>query len=187
MAYILTLWAIAKMKYCQLILILLTVNLLGCKKTNDKLFWNSSTTSERNDRLHDLLFMTESTNVETLKVDSLKLFLRADEFAAFDSASTSYRNFGQIHKGDKFRVFVLLRSIDTYGRDYTFMIRTFDKDWKVIDDFVLATWDEREKAFCFGSIDKNLIIERKCDNKETSDIMQITNEGKIIMTSFHKQ
>jgi hypothetical protein len=175
------------MRFSKLILILLTVNLLSCEKRKEKLFWISGTTNKSRDQLHDLLFMTESTNVEILKVDSLKLFLRAEEFAVLDSASTRFKNFGQIYEGDKFRVFVLMRSIDTYGRNYSFIIRTFDKDWKVIDDFILATWDEREKVLCFGSIDKDLIIERRCDSKETLDIMQITNEGRIIMTSFHKQ
>lgn len=166
---------------CNIILILLTVNLLSCEKTKDKLFWISETSDERN----DFLLMTESTNVETLKVDSLKLFLTAEEFAQFDSASVNFKNFGQIYKSDKFRVFVLLRSIDTYGRDYTFIIRTFNNDWKVIDDFEMATWDEKNKKHCFGSINKDLVIERKCENKASSDIMQITNEGRIIMTSFH--
>ena len=81
---------------------------------------------------------------------------------------------------------MLLRSIETYGRDYVFIIRTFDNDWKVIDDFELGTWDERKKKFCVGSINRALIIERKCKDKETSDIMQITDDGRIIVTSFRK-
>jgi hypothetical protein len=160
----------------------LTANLLSCEKTNDKLFWISETTNDSN----DFLFLTESTNVKALNGDSLNLFLQADEFAQFDSASTNYKNFGQIYKGDRFKVFVLLRSIETYGRDYVFIIRTFDNDWKVIDDFELGTWDERKKKFCVGSINRALIIERKCKDKETSDIMQITDDGRIIVTSFRK-
>lgn len=171
------------MRYRKLILILLTVNFLSCERTTDKLFWISETTNDRN----DFLFLTESTNVETLKGDSLELFLQPHEFVQFDSTSASYRNFGQLYKGDKFRVFVLLRSNDTGWRDYVFLIRTFDDDWKVIDDFELGIWDEREKRFCFGSIDRDLIIERKCDNKEVPQMMQITDEGKIIVTSFHEQ
>lgn len=170
------------MRYYKLILILLTVNLLGCEKTTEKLFWISETTPHRN----DFLFLTESANVERLNDDSLKLFLRNDEIVQFDSSSTSYKNFGQIYKGERFKVFVLLRSIETFGRDYVFIIRTFDNDWKVIDDFELGTWDERENKFCVGSIDQDLIIERKCKDKDSSDIMQITDDGRIITTSFHK-
>ncbi|MES2543688.1 MAG: hypothetical protein V4548_02300 [Bacteroidota bacterium] len=171
------------MRYYKPILILLTLNLVSCEKTTEKLFWISETTSERN----DFLFLTESTNVVQLKNDSLKLFLRNKEFLQFDSTSTSYKNFGQIYKADKFRVFILLRSSETDRRDYAFLIRTFDPDWKIIDDFELGTWDEKKKKFCYGSIDKDLNIEKKCDNNDTPDIMQITDEGKIIMTSFHKK
>jgi len=171
------------MRYYKLILILLTVNLLSCEKATDKLFWISETTPERN----DFLFLTESTNVERLKDDSLKLFLSNDEFVQFDSASISYKNFGQIYKTDKFRVFVLLRSNETGRRNYLFLLRTFSNDWKIIDDFELGILDEMRKKYCFGSINTDLIVERKCEDKETSDIMQITEEGKIIMTPFHKQ
>jgi len=170
------------MRYYKLLLIPLTFFLFSCEKTTDKLFW----ILEDNQQTNDFLFLTESTNVETLTTDSLKLFLNDDELKVFDSTSTTFKNFGQIHQGQKFKVFILLRSIDTFGRDYTFLIRTYDKDWKLIGDFELGTWDEREKRYCFGSINKDLIIERKCKDKGTSDKMQITDEGKIIMTSFHK-
>lgn len=167
------------MKYYKLLLILLTVTLLSCEKTSDKLFWISETTEQKN----DFLFLAESTNVERLKGDSLKLFLRSEELEQFDSASTSYNNFGQIYKGSKFSAFVLLRSDETGWRDYVFLVRTYGKDWKVIDDFELGIWDERGKRFCYGSIDNDLVIQRKCDNNKASDKMQITSEGKIIMNS----
>lgn len=170
------------MRYHKLILILFAVHILSCEKADDKLFWIKETTNDSN----DFLFLAESTNVEALKSDSLKLFLHADEFKNFDSATTSFKNFGQIYKGDRFKVFVLLRSIETDGRDYLFLIRTFDHNWKVIDDFELGIWDEGKKRFCVGSINRDLIIERRCKDQETSDIMQITDEGRIIMTSFHK-
>lgn len=170
------------MRLNKLIWIPLTLLLLNCERTNDKLFSIDKPTQHEN----DFLFLAESTNVENLQPDSLILFLRKDEFIAYDPVTTSYKNFGQIYKGDKFKIFVLLRSIDTDGRDYTFIVRTFDNGWKIIDDFEFGNWDEVKKKFCVGSIDKRLIIEKKCDEKETSDIMQITDEGKIVMTSFHK-
>ena len=170
------------MRYCRLIIFLLTINILSCDKPTDKLFWISEQTNQSN----DFLFMTESTNVEALKIDSLKLFLRADELQQLDTTTTSFKNFGRIYSGEKFQVFVLLRSINSSGRNYTFIIKTFDNDWRVIDDYELATWDDEAKKYCFGSISKNLIIERKCDKAETSDIMEITSEGKIIMTSLKK-
>ena len=168
-----------KMKYHKPILILLAVFFSACDKPVKKLFWVEENTPERS----DFIFLTESTNVAPLKGDSLKLFLRPYELEQFDSASTTYKNFGQIYHADKFSVFVLLRSIDTHGRDYHFSIRTFNNDRKVIDDFELGIWNETEHTYCFGSIDENLIIERTCDKKGTPDIVQITGEGKIMALS----
>jgi len=170
------------MRFNKLVWIPLALILLNCGGTKDKLFWIDQTKQHEN----DFLFLAESTNIKKLKTDSLTLFLRKVEFASYDSVTTSYKNFGQIYKGDKFKVFVLLRSINTQGRDYTFLIRTFGNDWKLIDDFELGNWNEATKKFCVGSINKQLIIERKCDGKVTTDIMQITDEGKILTTSFHK-
>lgn len=170
------------MRHFRLIFALLTFTLLSCDKTADKLFWISEPTNQKN----DFLFMTESTNVTSLKIDSLKLFLRPGEFSRFDSTSSEFKNFGQIYKGDKFRAFVLLRSISSSGRNYVFIIRTFDNNWNVVDDYELATWDEENKKFCYGSINKDMIIERKCDKSETSEIMEVTDEGKIIITSSKK-
>jgi hypothetical protein len=169
------------MRFDKLIWIPLTLHLLNCGGTENKLFWIDKGEQHEN----DFLFLAESTNIEKLKADSLNLFLSKDELANYDSGTT-YKNFGQIYKGDKFKVFVLLRSIDTQGRDYTFLIRTFDNDWKLIDDFALGTWDETKGKYCIGSINKDLIIERRCEDKGISDIIQITDEGKIVMTSFHK-
>src|SRR5258706_15210414 len=105
------------MKYHKLLLIFLTIYFSACNRPAKKLFWISENTAQRS----DFLFLTESTNVAPLKGDSLKLFLRADEFEQFDSASATFKNFGQIYKSDKFSVCVLLHSIDTYGRDYHFI------------------------------------------------------------------
>lgn len=160
----------------------MTVLFFSCETTDDKLFWIDEPTGHRN----DLLFLVESTNVAQLRGDSLRLFLTKSEFETIAAPPTIYKNFGQIYKQDDFTVFVLLQEIDTIGRNYNFLIRTYDNDFKIIDDFKLGTWDEKEKQYCFGSINKDLIIKRKCEDKETADIMQITKDGKIIMTSFHK-
>jgi hypothetical protein len=121
-----------------------------------------------------------------LQTDSLKLFLTQSEFESIATPPTTYKNFGQISKQDNFKAFVILQEIDTVGRNYNFFIRTYDNTFKIIDSFKLGTWDENKRIFCYGSINKDLIIERKCDGKETRDIMQITKQGQIIMTSHHK-
>jgi hypothetical protein len=171
------------MKLNKLPLILLTVCFLSCKETDDKLFW----ISENDGQKSDFLFLAESTNVPILKGDSLKIFLTPEEVKSTTTDSTTFKHFGKIFDGQKFKVHVLLLSMETVGRFYCFVIRTYDNEYKIIDDFELAAWAESEKQYCFGSINKDLIIERKCNYKATSDIMQITDEGKIVMTSFHRR
>jgi hypothetical protein len=164
------------------IFIVLTVFLFGCETTNEKLFWVSKPSGQEN----DFLFLVESTNVEPLQADSLRLFLTQSEFDNIGHRRTTYRNFGQVHKQDNFAVFVLLQEIDTLVRNYNFFLRTYDNNFKVIDSFVLATWDEDQEKFCYGSIDRSLMVERKCDGEKPSDIMQIGNDGRIKVTSDHK-
>jgi len=164
------------------ILALVTVFIFGCETKNDKLFWVDKPSGHEN----DLLFLVESTNVAQLQGDSLRLFLTQSEFENINMLPTSYKNFGQLRKEENFKVFVLLQEIDTLGGDYHFLIRTYDNNYKIIDSFELATWDEHQKKFCYGSINRDLLIERECDDKEVNDIMQITREGKIVNTSFHK-
>ena len=169
------------MRFDKLTLTLLIICFLGCKETDDRLFWVSDNDGQRS----DFLFMAESTNVPILKGDSLRLFLTPEEQKATATGSTTFKDFGKIYECQKFKVHVLLLSIEAVGRLYCFMIRTYDNENKIIESYELAAWDEGEKQYCFGSITKDLIIERKCNFTETSEIMQITNEGKIIMTSFH--
>jgi hypothetical protein len=81
-----TLWTIVKMKLIILILTLLTVYILGCEKTNNKLFWITENTGHGS----DFLFLAESANVGTLKSDSLKFFLKTKELETIDSTSTTF-------------------------------------------------------------------------------------------------
>jgi hypothetical protein len=67
-----------------------------------------------------------------------------------------------------------------------FMLRTYSHDWEIIDSYDLAIWNKRADKYCFGSINDNLIIEKRCKSSDFSEIMQITENGKIIATSFHK-
>ena len=171
------------MKVNRAIFGLITVFVLGCETERDKLFWVDKPSGQEN----DLLFLVESTNIESLQGDSLELFLTRSEFESIGGPPTTYKNFARIHEDDKFTAFVLLQEIDTVGRNYHFFVRTYDNTSKLIDSFELATWDEDRKKFCYGSISKDLRIERTCDGNQTNDMMQITTDGKIVMTSFQKQ
>jgi hypothetical protein len=164
------------------ILGILHFSVASCKKANDKLFWvtqNSGQTS-------DFLFLAESTNIPTLKDDSLKLFFSQEEIKAISENSISCKNFGKIYDGPKFKAYVLLMIMKTVGRDYVFVIQTCDSNFKKIDKFELAYWDEMEKQYCFGSINKDLIIERACNFQKESETMQIASDGKIIVLPLHK-
>ena len=185
-----------KMKNKLLILIVFIV-LISCSQTDNKIFWIAENTNNQN----DFLFMVESTNVLPIPVDSVRQFLswaeieetRMLESNIYRSGDTIlprpviFKNYGEIYHSDKFKTFVLLRIDNELElRDYKFIIRTYSMDWEIIDSFEFAIWNENEKQFCFGFINKNLIIERKCQGSETSDIMQIVEDGRIVMTSFYK-
>jgi len=164
------------MKFYQTLFVLIAASLFSCDNSQEKLFWISEPDGERN----DLLFMAESTNVPNLSIDSLKLFLSHDEMKGLDTSTMWYENFGQIYAAKKFKVFILLKSNDSFGRDYVFLLRSYDHQWNLIDSFELAIWNDVNNKFCFGSINRNLVIERKCSEGNHSDIHRIENDGKII-------
>ena len=170
------------MKYYKTLFVVIAASFFSCDNSKDKLFWISEPVGEKN----DLLFMAESTNVTTLSGDSLKLFLSHDERKGLDTSTMQYKNIGQIYSAKKFKVFVLLKSTDSFGRDYVFLVRSYDHQWNLIDSFELAIWNEVTKKYCFGLINRNLIIERKCGEGGHSDIRQITDNGKIVMTSYYE-
>ncbi|MEO0790857.1 MAG: hypothetical protein AAFY36_19485, partial [Bacteroidota bacterium] len=97
----------------------------------------------------------------------------------------TFRNFGRVHSDKQFDIYVLLRERNGVGRDYTFVVRTFDENFKVIDSYELASWIDAENQYCFGSINADLIIKKSCDNGEVKDVKQIVNGGRIVATSFH--
>lgn len=165
------------MKYGIILIILLILVLPRCQPRSDKLFWVSQTTGQQN----DFLYLAESTNVPTIKGDSLRLFLNPEEIRAMAIDSSTVKNFGCIHRTERFRVHILLFSMDSHSRFYCFVIRTYDLDFNIIDDFELAAWAEREKQYCFGSIDNELVIERSCNYNETRpNRMKIAADGKML-------
>lgn len=177
-------------------LLILTLSLLSCHPDSDKLFWINENTENRS----DFLFMAESTNISPIAADSVRLFLNWDEIEetkylqseihANDSVLPQpviFKDFGEIFKTDNFKLHVIFRDgNDTIGRDYKFMLRTYSLDWNIIDTYELAVWSKQDNEFCFGTINKKLIIEKRCKDSEYPEIMQINENGKIIMTSFHK-
>jgi len=176
-------------------LLILTLSFFSCQSESDKLFWINENTEHRS----DFLFMAESTNILPISADSVRLFLNWEEIKEtrylesniFSNDTvlpepTIFKDFGEIHRTDSFKLHVIFRDgNDTIGRDYKFTLRTYSLDWEIIDSYDFAIWNRRTEKYCFGSINNKLIIEKHCKDSEHPEIMQITENGKIIMTSFH--
>lgn len=80
--------------------------------------------------------MAESTNVPEIKSDSLMFYLTKEEFLSAEKLT--FKNFGKIHSDEQFEVHILLKQGSDTGRDYIFIIRTFDNEFKTIDSYELA-------------------------------------------------
>ena len=165
-----------KIKIISFLIIVLT----ACESEEKNLFWISEPKGQEN----DFLFMAESTNVPEIKSDSLIYYLTKEEIVSAEKLT--FKNYGKIHSDNEFEVYVLLKEVSDKGRDYTFIIRTFDKEFKIIDSYELASWIDSENLRCYGSIDENLIINRSCENAINNDVRQILSDGRIVATSFHK-
>lgn len=159
------------------ILTLLSLLLAACESDNRSIFWVSVPSGHEN----DFLFMAESTNIPKIESDSTMYFLTKEEL--FSAERLTFKNFGKIHSDKQFNVYVLLKEGSDIGRDYTFIIRTYDNDFRPIDSYELASWIDSENRHCYGSINEKLTIERTCMNEEVMDIMQIESNGRIVIKS----
>ena len=168
------------MKNIFRILSFFIILLTACENKERNLFW----ISEPNGKENDFLFMAESTNIPEIESDSLMLYLTKEEI--FSAEKLTFKNFGKIHSDQRFDVHILLKEGSDTGRNYTFIIRTFDSNFKIIDSYELASWIDSINSRCYGSIDENLIINRSCENGINNDVRQIINDGRIVATSFHK-
>lgn len=167
------------MKTIFRIISLSIILLTACYSEEKKLFRISESTGQEN----DFLFLAESTNVPEIKPDSLVLYLTKKEFLSTDKLT--FKNFGEIYSNEEFEARILLKERSNKGRDYTFILRTFNSEFEIIDSYELAIWNDTENIHCYGSINENLIINKNCENGKNKDVMQIVNDGRIVATSFH--
>lgn len=125
-----------------------------------------------------MLFMVESTNVPYLTRDSMSLYLTEVELR--DTGLRVFKNFGLLAITDSFLLHVLLRiGPDTSDRDYTFFLRTYTADFKVVDSYDIAVWSIRNDRFCWGSVDREFLVERSCDGQET-ERATIDSNGRFV-------
>jgi hypothetical protein len=176
--------------------LVLILTFISCQSDSDKLFC----INENSESKDDFMFVAESTNILPISSDSVRMFLKWDEIRETKYLESQiytndtilpspviFKDYGEIYKSDKFKLHVIFRDgNDTISRDYKFILRTYSLDWNIIDSYDLAVWNKKIDKYCIGSINKKLIIEKNCNNSEYSEIMQILENGKIVMTSFNK-
>lgn len=166
----------------------LLVIICSCNAESDKLFWIDENKKNRN----DFLYMVESTNVKPIHTDSLKLYLTTSEIqetkiidtntevlmnSEFQQKST-YKHFGKLIDSADLKLHVILRDrYNSEGRDYQFILRTFDKNYKILDSYILSDWNEIQNKYCFGEINKSLEIRKKCKKNVDDERYMITESG----------
>ena len=138
--------------------------------------------------------MAESTNVKTIEPDSIRMYLERNEIIETRILESNlyfgdtilpktpeFKNYGEIYKNDIFTLNVILRNgNDSTGRDYKFILRTYQEDMEIIDSYVLASWLKRDEEYCFGSIDENLIIEKNCEGSKNVEKHMLSKRGEFI-------
>ncbi|WP_194851038.1 hypothetical protein [Nonlabens antarcticus] len=83
----------------------------------------------------------------------------------------------QIYKSDKFQIRVILRTYSNAdGKSYEFVLRSFSKDFKIIDSYIMAS--NTNDIDCTGILNDDLRIETICDG--TVEIAYVDEYGKFI-------
>ena len=83
-----------------------------------------------------------------------------------------------IYSSDKFELKVMLRTHHLVDRDqYEFVLRTFSKDFKIIDSYVMAS--TLKDLACEGSINNDLVITTTCEDGNSRKA-SIDEYGKFI-------
>ena len=174
----------------RLIGITLLIILFSCQQKPKKIFWIDKNVNNKS----DLLFIAESTNVKTIEPDSIRIYLEKDEVIETRILESNlyfgdtilpktpeFKNFGEIYKNERFTLNVIFRDgNDSLGRDYKFILRTYQDDMKIIDSYVLANWIKRDEEYCFGSIDENLIIKKFCEGSPNVEKHRLSKSGEFI-------
>lgn len=169
-------------KYLFLLLLL-----SACSSKPDLLFFIEENKGHRS----NFLFMAESTSVAKITGDSLQKYLTPQEIAAtkppLASGDTSifhqpvFKHFSEIYRTPKYSLQVIFRDgNDSFGRDYQFLLRTYQPDWEIIDTHELAVWNKRKERYCFGAIDENLKILKYCDPRAEKEVFQLLENGFFV-------
>lgn len=155
------------MKLNILTFLLYVFLLSSCAYNTKKLFFIDS--------FEDLIYMTESANVAYINKENMKL-LTSNELM---HSKYRYKEYDTIYENEIFKVVIIL-SLTEQGRNYNFILRTFDKkNGKIIDSFLLSSYNEQiENSFCKGFVTNKLKITRICNDFTIEK--QIDTFGRII-------
>ena len=160
------------MSFKGLKIIFISIIIFSCTEKKDKLFFIKN--------YEDLVFMAESTNVKKLKSES-KLLHKDEESINVDDFYT-FKHFGKIFENNIFEVHIIFSKKEEPDLYYSFQIRTINKNSnQIIESFNLSSYSHDSGIFCYGSINKELIIFRKCDydGDGTDTKMKINSKGKF--------
>ena len=154
-----------------LILVFLTASIVACS-TDKKLF---TTQVAENGEYKNVSF---EPNMEfTEVIDSAYQYFTKEDYKMILTGSISKGN--TIHKTDKFSLKVMLRTYKLVDRDeYEFVLRTFSKDFKIIDSYVMSS--TINNISCDGSINSELIVKTTCADG-TSKTAVIDEYGKFVI------
>jgi hypothetical protein len=150
----------------------------ACDKNDDKLFWVTQYDGKENDFLKAL----ESKRAAEIWPDSLNYYLTKNEIV--DSENLTFKSLGKIHNDEKFDIYLLFIGSKDDDDIKKIVIRTFNKNFKMIDSYEFAKWIDNKNLLCFGSIDKNLTVIKNCIEEEKSEMRRISNNGKILSIKF---
>ncbi len=146
------------------------VILSSCKGHKDHLFFI--------DDYDDFIFMAEDTNVMELDVQSS--FLLTENEKSDANLGYIYKSFGEIYKTEKFKIYIIFSQIREPELNHFFTIRTFNNNNDILDSFCLSGYSFDNGEFCKGHIDKNLTIEKHCDDYDFIINKKINKFGKIV-------
>ena len=109
--------------------------------------------------------------------DSTYSYFSKDDYYKVLSAEISRGDW--VYKSEKFDLRIILRTYSKFeGNQYEFVLRTFSKDFKIIDSYVMS--GTFENIACDGSINNDLLITTICDDG-TSRTATIDEYGKFII------
>ena len=146
---------------------------------------------------NSILYLTESANVFPIDDKNLKLFLTDRElesaYATFtDSSYTDpitrkvrYYPYERLVTENYVLLLINRRNNYSKGRDYTFIVRTYDFEGNIISSMNLAVWNDEKDEYYSGMIMPDMKIEIEY-SENRQEYFEVQKNGKIKKTGANK-